>query len=205
MPLKYPTTSRTLLDKIAAGDEIGWDEFFCRYSPIVKALAVFKGLSETDADDICQQVMTQFFQQSKSFRFDPGIARFRTYFGRIVRGRIADFYRRKREVAAAEIEEIPVEPEAEQLFMEEWRRMVLREAEQELRQLVTPETFQAYQLFAVQKRPMEKITAYLNCSPNQVYQAKKRCFAKLREILLRMNEQDPELQLELSSYDVPER
>ena len=78
-------------------------------------------------------------------------------------------------------------------------------AEQELRQLVTPETFQAYQLFAVQKRPMEKITAYLNCSPNQVYQAKKRCFAKLREILLRMNEQDPELQLELSTYDMPER
>lgn len=52
---------------------------------------------------------------------------------------------------------------------------------------------------------MEKITAYLNCSPNQVYQAKKRCFAKLREILRRMNEQDPELKLELSTYDIPER
>ena len=39
MPLKYPTTSRTLLDKIASGDEISWDEFFIRYSPIVKALA----------------------------------------------------------------------------------------------------------------------------------------------------------------------
>ena len=205
MPLKYPTTSRTLLDKIAAGDEIGWDEFFCRYSPIVKALAVFKGLSETDADDICQQVMTQFFQQSKSFRFDPGIARFRTYFGRIVQSRITDFYRRKKEAAAAEVEEIPVEPEAEQLFMAEWRRMVLKEAEQELKQQVTPETFQAYQLYVVQKRPMEKITAYLDCSANQVYQAKKRCFAKLRQILLRMNEQDPELQLELASYDIPER
>ena len=28
MPLKYPTTSRTLLDRIASGDEISWDEFF---------------------------------------------------------------------------------------------------------------------------------------------------------------------------------
>ena len=205
MPLKYPTTSRTLLDKIASGDEISWDEFFVRYSPIVKAIAMFKGLSEPDADDICQQVMTQFFQQSRQFKFDPGIARFRTYFGRIVRSKIADFYRRKREIPVAEFEPLPVEPETEQLFMDEWRRMVLREAEQELRQLVTPETFQAYQLFAVQKRPMEKITAYLNCSPNQVYQAKKRCFAKLREILRRMNEQDPELQLELSTYDMPER
>ena len=197
---------------VVAGEEFSEMErllvsWLVRHPDSFKAVYLGRPLLESrqDAEDVCQQVMTQFFQQSKSFRFDPGIARFRTYFGRIVRGRIADFYRRKREVAAAEIEEIPVEPEAEQLFMEEWRRMVLREAEQELRQLVTPETFQAYQLFAVQKRPMEKITAYLNCSPNQVYQAKKRCFAKLREILLRMNEQDPELQLELSSYDVPER
>lgn len=205
MPIKYPTTSRTLLDKIASGDEIGWTEFFCRYSPIVKALALFKGLNEADADDICQQVMAQFFQQSKSFRFDPGIARFRTYFGRIVWNKITDYYRRRREMPVAEFEAIPVEPETEQLFMEEWRQMVLKEAEQELKRLVTPETFQAYQLFAVQKRPIEKVTTYLECSTNQVYQAKKRCFAKLREILLRMNEQDPELQLELSSHAVSKR
>lgn len=205
MSIQYPTTSQTLLDKIASGDEIGWDEFFSRYSPIVKALAMFKGVNESDADDICQQVMTQFFQQSRQFKFDPGIARFRTYFGRIVRSKIADFYRRKREMPVAEFEAIPVEPETEKLFMEEWRRMVLKEAEQELKQLVTPETFQAYQLFAVQKRPIQKVTAYLDCSANQVYQAKKRCFAKLREILLRMNEQDPELHLELSGYDPQER
>lgn len=205
MSIKYPTTSRTLLDKIASGDEIGWTEFFRRYSPIVKALALFKGLNEADADDICQQVMAQFFQQSKSFRFDPGIARFRTYFGRIVWNKITDYYRRRREMPVAEFEAIPVEPETEQLFMEEWRQMVLKEAEQELKRLVTPETFQAYQLFAVQKRPIEKVTTYLECSANQVYQAKKRCFAKLREILLRMNEQDPELQLELSSHAVSKR
>lgn len=33
MTLRYPTTSGTLLARIAAGDEIGWDEFFERYSP----------------------------------------------------------------------------------------------------------------------------------------------------------------------------
>ena len=49
---------------------------------------------------------------------------------------------------------------------------------------------------------MEKVAAYLDCSVNQVYQAKKRCFAMMREILLAMNEQDSELQLELSKYDL---
>ena len=57
MPLKYPTTSKTLLDRIAAGDEISWDEFYERYGGIVRALARLKGLNAAEADDICQQVM----------------------------------------------------------------------------------------------------------------------------------------------------
>ena len=32
MSLKYPTTSKTLLDKIASGDEISWNDFYEKYS-----------------------------------------------------------------------------------------------------------------------------------------------------------------------------
>jgi len=200
MPLRYPTTSKTLLEKIASGDEIGWNEFYRRYSPIVKALAKFKGLNDADADDVCQQVMMQFFKQSRTFRFDPGMARFRTYFGTIVSRRIADCYRRKREMPSDKIEISSDEIETEKLFMDEWRKMVLKEAEQELKNAVEPRTWQAYELYAVQGRPAEKVAVYLDCSVNQVYQAKKRCFAKMREILQRMNEEDPDLQMELSRY-----
>ena len=202
MSLKYPTTSKTLLDKIASGDEISWDEFYLKYAPIVKALAKFKGLDANAADDVCQQVMLQFFKQSKTFKFDPNIAKFRTYFGRIVNAKIANYYRKRGEVSSDEPEEIPVDSEEGNLFMNEWRKTVLKEAEQVLKQRVAPETFQAYELYAVQNRPVKKVAEYLDCTENQVYQAKKRCFAMMREILLAMNEQDPELQLELSKYEL---
>ena len=205
MPLKYPTTSKTLLDKIASGDEISWDEFYQKYSPIVKALAQFKGLNAADADDICQQVMMQFFKQSKSFKFDPNIAKFRTYFGRIVNAKIINYFRRKenKEILVDDVmPDIPVDPEIEAIYMSEWRKTLLIEAQQKLKERVAPETYQAYELYAVQGRPVEKVAAYLDCSVNQVYQAKKRCFAMMREILLAMNEQDSELQLELSKYDL---
>ena len=202
MSLKYPTTSKTLLDKIASGDEISWDEFYLKYAPIVKALAQFKGLDANAADDVCQQVMMQFFKQSKTFKFDPNIAKFRTYFGRIVNIKIANYYRKRGEVSSDEPEEIPVDSEEENLFMNEWRKAVLKEAEQELKQRVAPETFQAYELYAVQNRPVKKVAEYLDCTENQVYQAKKRCFKMMKEILLKMNETDPELQLELSKYDL---
>lgn len=202
MGLKYPTTSKTLLDRIAAGDEISWDEFYSRYCGIVRDLAKFKGLDDAEADDICQQVMLQFFKQSKTFKFDPDIARFRTYFGRIITSKIANYYRRKKEEPVEEVEDMPTEDQNDELFLNEWRKMILKDAERELKNRVAPETFQAYELYAVQNRPVEKVAAYLDCSVNQVYQAKKRCFAMMREILLKMNEQDPALKLELSHYGI---
>ena len=200
MPIKYPTTSKTLLEKISSGDEISWDEFYRKYAPVIKAVAKYQGI-EYDADDICQQVMMHFFKQSRTFKFDPGIARFRTYLGRIVSWKIADYYRKKRETSSEELEVIPVDSETEKLYMDEWRKVILAEAEEELKKRVSPETFQAYQLYAVQGRPVEKVAAFLECSNNQVYQAKKRCFAMMREILLKMNEADPDLRMELSSYE----
>lgn len=201
MPLKYPTTSKTLLDKIASGDEISWDEFYRKYAPVIKAVAKYKGI-EYDADDICQQVMMHFFKQSKTFKFDPGIAKFRTYLGRIVSWKIVDYYRKKRKKLSGELDAVPVYAELDKIYMAEWHKVIIAEAEQELRNRVTPETYQAYQLYAVQGRPVEKVAAFLECSVNQVYQAKKRCFAMMREILLKMNEADPELHMEFSKYDV---
>ena len=202
MLLKYPTTSKTLLDKIVSGDEISWDEFYQKYSPIVKAIAQFKGLDANAADDVCQQVMLQFFKQSKTFKFDPDIARFRTYFGRIVNSKICSYFRNAQDLPTEDLEWIPVDTETENLFMDEWRKVILQEAEQQLKQRVAPETFQAYELYAVQNRPVKKVAEYLDCTENQVYQAKKRCFAMMREILLEMNEADPDLQMELSCYGI---
>ena len=203
MTLKYPTTSETLLDKISAGDQIGWNEFFERYSPVIKAVAKYKGLSETECEDICQQVMLQFFQQSKTFHFDPDIARFRTYFGRIIKAKIADHFRKDhREENILDFNEMSVDGGYDSFFMGEWRQMILKEAEIELKKRVLPKTYQAYELYAVQNRPVEKVAEFLGCSVNQVYQAKKRCFAMLREIICKMNDSDPELQMELSHYDL---
>ena len=208
MTLRYPTTSGTLLERIAAGDEIGWDEFFERYSPVIKAVAKISGVNDTVADDIVQQVMLQFFQQSRTFRFDPERARFRTFFGRIIQAKIADHFRREKRLPVIDpeiVSEEAVLPECDSIFMEEWRKTVLKDAEEQLKQKVSPETFLAYELYAVQGRSPAKIAAYLSCSVNQVYQAKKRCFAVLRDILGQLNDGDPELGLRLEKYDLESR
>ena len=93
--LKYPETSKTLLEKMTGGDEVSWEEFIARYSEIIISLGRLKGLTDTECDDLLQEVMFRFFQNSKTFVFDPGIARFRTYFGRIIHGKIIDILRKR--------------------------------------------------------------------------------------------------------------
>lgn len=147
MPLRYPTTSRTLLDKIASGDEITWQEFFLRYNPVVLAVARYKGLTNEEAQDVAQQVMLTFFQQSKTFHFDPDIARFRTYFGRIVYAKIADCYREKYQFKKVDK---PVEkqidanfsdPGLDATFLEEFRKCTLDDAYHLLKQQVSAATW----------------------------------------------------------------
>ena len=72
--LKYPETSKTLLEKMTKGDEVSWEEFIARYSEIIISLGRLKGLTDTECDDLLQEVMFRFFQNSKTFVFDPGIA-----------------------------------------------------------------------------------------------------------------------------------
>ena len=170
-------------------------------SPVIRYVGTLYRFSPSECDDLVQNVMLKFFDAEKKFVWDERRARFRTWFGRIVRTKIADHYRRRREIPSAETEAVPVDPQAESLFLDEWRKLVLQEAEQILRERVSPETFLAYELYAVQRRPAEKVAAFLGCSVNQVYQARKRCFAMMREILRGMNEADPDLQMELSRYD----
>ncbi|MCQ2379060.1 MAG: sigma-70 family RNA polymerase sigma factor [Victivallaceae bacterium] len=201
MALKYPTTSRTLLDKISSGDEITWNEFFSRYNPVVLAVARFKGLSADEADDVAQQVMLTFFQQSKTFHFDPDVARFRTYFGRIVRAKIADCYR-KRDLVPTSDDELEKAADhnlsdagLDAAFLAEFRKSVMDDVYHLLKQQVSAATWQAFELYALQNRPVEKVAAYLGCSINRVYQAKKRCLGILRGIVGEWNRRDPQLKL----------
>ena len=43
---RYPTTSKTLLERLRTGDDVPWREFFDRYSPLIRAAGSASGLSD---------------------------------------------------------------------------------------------------------------------------------------------------------------
>ena len=69
--MRYPTTVKTLIDKLRDGDSVSWGEFYERYHQIIRDVGAVKGLSGDECSDLVQEVMLRFFRNSSTFRFDP--------------------------------------------------------------------------------------------------------------------------------------
>ena len=201
--MRYPTTVKTLIDKLRDGDSVSWGEFYERYHQIIRDVGAVKGLSGDECSDLVQELMLRFFRNSSTFRFDPNIAKFRTYFSRIVSGKIVDILRRrmvtKPEFAADEelcrgVEE-PPDVALDRILLDRWRRFMLEQAREILRSRVDAGTYQAFELYAEQGRELRRVAEALEMTPNRIYVAKSRCLKMLRQILLELNESDPELEL----------
>lgn len=185
--MKYPTTSKTLLEKLQNGDTISWHEFYNKYKGIVFIAGKYKGLTDSECEDLMQEVMIRFFKNSQTFIFDPNVAKFRTYLGRIISGKIIDIIRSRKHNLPLDGSLLHnaffAEDELEKQFCDEWKKMLWEEAEIRLKSKVDAKTFLAYQLFAVQNRPLKDVMTALNLTANQIYLAKSRCIKHMRSII----------------------
>ena len=195
--MNYPTTHSSLLERVQEGDEISWNEFYYRYAPVIRSAGSGAGFSETECDDLLQAVMFKFFNAAKTFVYRKGEVRFRTFFAAVVRSQIVDMIRRsaKQKNLPGEVQENS-EP-FDRLFMEEWRKAVIEEAKAELRMQVSPQTYQAYELYVLQERPAAKVAEILGMTTEEIYAVKHRCTKMMKKIITRHNRADEELKLEL--------
>ena len=189
--MKYPTTCPSLLERVRNGDEISWNEFYCRYAPVIRCVGESRRLSETVCDDLVQNVMLKFFGTAKRYTYREGEAKFRTYFAAVIRSQVAELIRREAMQKNLRPDAAPdTAAPFEEVFINEWRRAVLADAKDELRQRVSERTYQAFELYGLQGRPLKQVAAALGLSANQIYVAKKRCTDILTGIVARHNRND---------------
>ncbi len=88
------------------------------------------------------------------------------------------------DVAGDELALLPdTSPGLEQHFEKEWRQALLALAFKRVRQHVKPKQFQMFDLYVTQQMPMSKVTRLLNVNAAQVYMAKLRVSASLRQAI----------------------
>ena len=173
--------------------EMGWGIFVDRYGPIICGFARNAGLPSSEADDIMQTVLFNFFRVADKFEYDPSKGRFRGYLKRITLNAIRQRYRKKREknldTHGMRVAEDPRD-ELEAAFDREWAEHLLSEAMTEARPKFEPKTWEAFELYGRRGMSAERAGERLGMTPESIRHAKSRVMRAVREIVIRLREEE---------------
>ena len=195
------TTRKSLLAKVRSGDEVSWGEFYAAYKPLILLCGGDCGLNQDEKEELVQKVMCEIFQKdiigkydpdnvpsNIVFTYDPTKGRFRHYLRKVIRYQAIRIFKHRKNHESIDadnhaLNSLPSNDEWNAVWDEEWYKHVLNMAMTELRGRVQPETYVAFEMYAVQNRKVEDVANFLNLSVSSVYTAKSRCISTLREII----------------------
>src|SRR5690349_25112287 len=87
-----PETRQSLIVRLPnARDEAAWAEFLILYEPLILRLMRKQGLQESDARDVCQQVLAAVARDVSQWKPDGRQASFRRWLSRVARNRLLKF------------------------------------------------------------------------------------------------------------------
>src|SRR4051794_16340254 len=96
-------TRSSLLHRLRdPADRESWGEFVALYEPLLLAYVGSKGLQESDARDVVQEVLVKLHHVLPDFQFDRARGRFRTWLWQVTSNAIADWARARKRHAREE-------------------------------------------------------------------------------------------------------
>ena len=184
------TTRGSLLSAVRRGDEVGWDEFYAMYKPLILLRGGDLRLSQTEKEELVQLVMLDFFKGSRSFVYDKSKGRFRDYLKRIIHNKACDLMRKRQDgtVSLEAVEEYSSMPEENsddfgRQWDEEWRKHALNAALEDIKGTIKPETYQIFHAVAIEEVPPQEVAELFDTTANNVYAIKFRIMKSLQKFL----------------------
>ena len=190
-----PETRPSLMLRLReAADQLAWTEFVSIYEPLLLRLMRQRGLQEADARDVTQQVILAVTQAVERWQPDGREASFRRWLFAIARRLALKFVQRGRSVIGTArrgaggtdmlklLDSLP-EPEHRTAvaFDDEYRTEVFRWAAEQVRCEFRDSTWQAFWRTCVLKEAIADLAAQLGTTAGNVYVARSRVIARLRE------------------------
>jgi RNA polymerase sigma-70 factor (ECF subfamily) len=190
-------TSSTLLDHVRDWrDRPAWNAFFAKYDPLLRLWCQRDGLRGDAADELCQRIWIELMARMRTFRYDPSRG-FRRWLRRLFRSRAIDFARHQYRTQSTLSEDVLVsepmaraghhpsydlEPDDDDVGAEAARLFALAQVVQTaVRARVDPASWQAFQMIAIEDRPVREVASELGKKYTAVYNAYKRVDKMLRQ------------------------
>lgn len=186
----YPSSTRqSLLERIKNGDEIAWQEFYEHYRSLVWLKGNDYGLTETEQQDLLIDVMLDFFNAQKKFRYDPSKGRFRSYFRQLIASRCLKIIKKRMPQASGEIamETLPMETEDDDY---EWKAFLFWRALKEVERTMESTRVQCFRRCKIANEPPAKVASDLEISLATAYNYCNAVMSKIRELVKEYSELD---------------
>jgi RNA polymerase sigma-70 factor (ECF subfamily) len=192
-----PETRSSLLLRLQdPQDQQAWTEFVCLYEPLLLRLMRQRGLQDADARDVTQQVIFAVHQAVERWTPDGAKASFRRWLFGIARNLALKSIERNSRIGGTArcgvggsdmltlLNQVP-EPEHRTVsdFDEEYRNEIFHRAAERVRNEVREATWRAFWQTCVLEEPISVVAASLQTTPGNIYVARTRVIARLRQVV----------------------
>jgi RNA polymerase sigma-70 factor (ECF subfamily) len=184
-------TRTTILESLHdPGNDQAWSTLVGRYRPQLLRFAARLGLPPADAEDAAQIILMEFVNAFRVGAYDRSRGRLGQWIFGIARKQIANCKRRSpREHTphrdartTAFFDRFPDESIAGSAFRAKQDADLIQRCLDIVRDEVSPQTMDAFHLFAVLGRPARDVAADLGMTENAVFGAKRRVLQRVREV-----------------------
>lgn len=172
-------------------DNEAWQTFLEVYAPLLYTFARSRGLQDADASDIAQETLSEVARCIRTFEYQPEKGRFRDWLGLIARRRLGKFFARNAGRPEPLADEPPDETDPE--WTAAFHARLLDAAMERIRGDFEVTTWQAFTENWLNDRPVPEVAAATGLSVAAVYVAKSRVLKRLREMVLELAEDIPQL------------
>ncbi len=181
------TTPVSLLERLRQpNDQEAWRRFVDLYTPLLYYWVKRSGFSQTEADDLVQEVFAHLVSQMPRFQYDD-CKYFRGWLGKVARNKWNEI-RRRRQVDAQAMNHVEIADEhspdpAEMFESEECRQALFQRAMEVMQTDFPPNTWQACKRMVMDEAAAADVAVELGMSVGAVHAARFRVLARLRQEL----------------------
>jgi RNA polymerase sigma-70 factor (ECF subfamily) len=184
-------------------NQSSWQEFFDTYWRLIYATARKAGLTPEEAQDAVQDTCVAVAQNIGEFRYDPARCSFKSWLLLLTRQRIIWQLRKRPPVALSSaslatdttrtptVERLP-DPGGlalEAIWDAEWQEHLLETALAQVKSKVKSRQYQIFDLVVLQRWSVDDVARTLGLNRAQVYLAKHRVSALLKQAVKRLEQQ----------------